>query len=364
MKFSIFFEIEVLPQHYSESQAIENCLGQIELADELGFDAAWAVEHHFTYEYSHSTSPEMFFAAASQRTSRIRLGPGVCLLPFHHPIHVAQRYAWLDVLSRGRLNMGVGRGVTQLEFQAFRPIFKDHHAESRGMFFEWIDIIREAWTHNTVEWNGKFIQFPECQPLPKPLQKPYPPMYAAAGSADSFVLYPKKGLNVLGQAAVKPLFMALDDAKVFHRNWREAGNPGTGEFCLLWGTYCAPTTERAVRDAEGPVMWYISRLQRFFGPRASEAETRRQLQQYDWWTDPTLDKLIRNDMVLAGDPARCIELIRKAEAGGVNHVLAQFQIGGLRHEQTVESMKLFAKEVMPAFKSTTAAAREDARALV
>lgn len=358
MKFSIFFEIEVLPQQYSESEAIENCLKQIELADQLGFDAAWAVEHHFTYEYSHSTAPEMFFAAAAQRTERIRLGPGVCLLPFHHPIHVAQRYAWLDILSKGRLNMGVGRGVTYLEYETFRPgVFKDHHLESREMFYEWIDIIREAWTNNTIEWKGKYISFPEIQPLPKPLQKPYPPMYAAAGSPDSFVLYPQKGLNVLGQAAVKPLFMALEDAKVFHKSWKEAGNdPEKGEFCLLWGAYCAPTVEQAVKDAEGPVMWYISRLQRFFGPRQTDTETRNKLRGYDWWTDPTMDKMLANDMVLGGDPDRCIQLIKKAEAGGVNHVLGQFQIGGLRHEQTVASMKLFAKEVMPAFKKTTAKA--------
>lgn len=358
MKFSIFFEIEVLPQLYSEQQMIENCLYQIELAEELGFDAAWAVEHHFTYEYSHSTAPEMFFAAAARRTKRIRLGPGVCLLPFHHPINIAQRYAWLDVLSNGRLNMGVGRGVTQAEFATFRPIFKDHHLESREMFFEWIEIIKEAWTNNTMEWNGKFISFPEIQPLPKPIQKPHPPLYAAAGSSDSFVLYPKKGLRVLGQAAVKPLFMALDDAKVYHKNWAEAGHkPEDGEFCLLWGAYCAPTTPRAVAEAEGPVMWYISRLQRFFGPRTSDTPARQQFRRYDWWTDPTMDKMLKNEMVLAGDPDRCIQLIKKAEAGGINHVLGQFQIGGLRHEQTVAAMKLFAKEVMPAFKKAPAAAR-------
>jgi len=354
MKFSIFFEIEVLPQHYTEQQQYENCLKQIELADELGFDAAWAVEHHFTYEYSHSTNPDLFFVAAAQRTKRIRLGPGVALLPMHHPIHLAQRYAMLDVLSNGRLNMGVGRGVTHLEFATFRPdTFKDHHLESREMFFEWIEIMKEAWTNNTIEWKGKYISFPEIQPLPKPIQKPHPPFYAASGSADSFVLYPQKGLRSLGQAAVKPLFMACEDAKTYHQNWKLAGHdPKDAEFGLLWGAHCAPTNKQALADAEGPVMWYISRLQRFFGPRSTDTTARAANRRYDWWTNPTIDKLLANDMVLAGDPDRCIELIKKAEAGGVNNILAQFQIGGLRHEQVMASMKLFAKEVMPAFKKS------------
>jgi alkanesulfonate monooxygenase SsuD/methylene tetrahydromethanopterin reductase-like flavin-dependent oxidoreductase (luciferase family) len=359
MKFSVFFEIEVLPELASEPQTIENCLYQIQLAEELGFDAAWAVEHHFTYEYSHSTAPEMFFAAAAQRTSRIRLGPGVALLPFHHPINVAQRYAWLDVLSKGRLNMGVGRGVTAAEFATFRPIFEDPQVGSRDMFFEWIEIMKKAWTEETMSWEGKYISFPEIHPLPKPVQRPHPPLNAAAGSPDSFVIYPQKGLRVLGQAAVTPLFMAMENARVYHENWKAGGHdPADGEFGLLWPAYCAATTEQAIDEASGPVMWYVSRLQRYFGPRgANAAAAAERLRRYDWWSDPSMEKLVKNEMVLAGDPDRCIELVEKAEAGGVNNVLAQFQVGGMTHEKTCAAMKLFAKEVMPAFSTTVSAAR-------
>lgn len=359
MKFSVFFEIEVLPHLYTEQEMIERCLQQIEIADDLGFDAAWAVEHHFTYEYSHSTSPEMFFAAAAQRSKQIRLGPAVCLLPLHHPVHLAQRWAWVDVLSGGRLNMGVGRGAIQKEFDTFRPgVFQNHHAESREMFFEWIEIMKRAWTQDSFEWKGKYIDLPEIHPLPKPIQKPHPPFYAAGGSPDSFVLYAQRGMRMLGQAAVKPLYMALHDAKTYHQSWTQAGlDAGEAEFALLWGTHCAPTTKQALEIATDPVMWYVSRLQRFFGPRNPKSGP-EQYQRYDWWTKPTMESLMRNDMVLAGDPEACIQQIKKAEQGGINHVMCQFQIGGLRHEQSVASMELFAREVMPEFKKQAAARKQ------
>jgi len=353
MKFSVFFEIEVLPHLYTEAEMIERCLQQMEIADDLGFDAAWTVEHHFTPEYSHSTSPEMFFAAASQRTKQIRMGAGVELLPLHHPIHLAQRWAWLDVLSGGRVNMGIGRGAMQNEFDLFRPgMFENHHLESRAMFFEWIEILKKAWTEDTFSFDGKFSSFEDAQPLPKPIQKPHPPFYAAGGSPDSFVLYAQKGMRMLGQAAVKPLFMAMEEARTYHQSWNAAGHdPKEAEFGLLWGTHCAATNEEALKTATDPVMWYVSRLQRFFGPRSVNKEKIAEFKGYDWWTDPSMDKLVANDMVLAGDPDHCTRLIQKAESAGINHILCQFQIGGLRHEQAVESMQLFAREVMPEFKA-------------
>jgi alkanesulfonate monooxygenase SsuD/methylene tetrahydromethanopterin reductase-like flavin-dependent oxidoreductase (luciferase family) len=214
--------------------------------------------------------------------------------------------------------------------------------------------MKEAWTRDTMQWKGKYIDLPEIQPLPKPIQKPHPPFYAAGGSPDSFVLYAKRGMRMLGQAAVKPLYMALHDARTYHQSWGEAGlDPAEAEFALLWGTHCAPTTQQALATATDPVMWYVSRLQRFFGPRKVKNEDQK-YKRYDWWTNPTMESLLGNDMVLAGDPEACIQRIKKAEAGGINHVMCQFQIGGLRHEQATASMELFAREVMPEFKKAPA----------
>ena len=179
MKFGIFYEHSVAKpwSRQSELRAYHQALEQIELADELGFDQVWEVEHHFLEEYSHSSAPEVFLAAAAARTKRIRIGQGisVCLPPMNHPVRIAERAAALDLISNGRLEFGTGRSATWTEVGAF-GIDPDN---TKDMWDEVIRAIPKMWTEEEFEWNGKYFKMPPRNILPKPIQDPHPPMWVA-----------------------------------------------------------------------------------------------------------------------------------------------------------------------------------------
>ena len=168
----------------SEFRTYHDALEQVELADKVGFDYLWEVEHHFLAEYSHSSAPEVFLAAASQRTKNIRIGHGVALLPspFNHPIRVAERAAALDIISNGRLELGTGRSITEQELGGFGI----DPADSRPMWEEAVQMIPKMWTQETFSWEGDHFVVPPRNVIPKPIQKPHPPMWMACTQPDSF----------------------------------------------------------------------------------------------------------------------------------------------------------------------------------
>src|SRR5215467_7866838 len=173
MKFGIFYELQ-LPRPWGpddERQLYQNALTQVELADQLGYDYAWEVEHHFLEEYSHSPQPEVFLAAASQRTKNIRLGHGIIQLPTNHPARVAEKVACLDLVSNGRVEFGMGEGASITELGLFDRQMEDKQAV-------WEDAVRcilPMFTHEGWEYDGPYFKFPLRNVLPKPVQKPHPP---------------------------------------------------------------------------------------------------------------------------------------------------------------------------------------------
>ena len=174
MKFGIFYEHQ-LPRPWnedSEYELLQNSLDQIELADRLGYDYAWEVEHHFLEEYSHSSAPEVFLGAASQRTQNIRLGHGIVQLTTNHPARVAERVSTLDLLSRGRVELGLGESATTTELHPFDVRFRDKRAV-------WEDAVRAClpmFWNDAWEYHGEHFDFPLRNVIPKPRQKPHPPL--------------------------------------------------------------------------------------------------------------------------------------------------------------------------------------------
>ncbi|RPI05258.1 MAG: LLM class flavin-dependent oxidoreductase, partial [Actinobacteria bacterium] len=172
MKFGIFYELQ-LPRPWeadSEYELVQNALDQIELADRLGFDYAWEVEHHFLEEYSHSSAPEVFLAAASQRTKNIRLGHGIVQLTTNHPARVAERVSTLDLVSRGRVEMGIGEASSVTELHPFDRRFRD----KRSVWEDAVRCVLPMFTEEGWEYHGEWFDFPLRNVVPKPLQKPYP----------------------------------------------------------------------------------------------------------------------------------------------------------------------------------------------
>ncbi len=355
MKFGVFFEMEV-GEHYSERDIWHNALTQSAYAEKLGFDSIYAVEHHFNPGYSHSPCPEIFFAALSQRTRTIRMGTGVQLLPIAHPVRVAERVAAIDILTDGRYDFGIGRGTYRPEFVAFdKPHSQGQTKDlNRELFFECLDIIKKCWTQDSFTHEGKFYQFKEpLRVVPKPVQKPHPPIYAAAGSPDSFAMYPAAGFHIMPTTAVASLDRVAAQLPVAYEAWKKAGNDkkiGPLQVNCLVPAYCAETRQRAHEEMKPYEMWYFAKLIEFFAPKPGETRILERPGS-DWWNRPSWDYILGERMVLCGDPHDCIEMLKEYEQAGITRVMAQFQVGGMPHTMVMESMRLFGEEVIPFFQS-------------
>src|SRR5437016_5362522 len=183
MRLSLFYQIQV-PKPWtaeSEAQRIYEAIEQIPFAEQQGFSALWFSEHHFRPVWSHNSAPDLTLAAVSQRTDRIRLGIGVVLAPIHHPLHVAQRMATLDILSRGRVDVGIGRTGYPYQLTPYGTDLKD----TRGMWQEFAEVLPRIWTEEEVSYTGRYYQIPSREVLPKPLQRPHPPLWSACGSDET-----------------------------------------------------------------------------------------------------------------------------------------------------------------------------------
>src|SRR6476661_2193966 len=198
MKFGIFYELQ-LPKPWeadAERQLVEDALAQVELADRLGIDYAWAVEHHFLEEYSHSSAPEVFLAAAAARTRRIRLGHGIRqVIPnYNHPARTAEALATLDLISEGRVDFGIGEGATRLELGGFGIKAK----EKRAMALEAAEQIANMLALEPYPgFEGKYFAMPCRNVLPKPVQKPHPPMWMACTNRDTIKIAAQNGVGAL-----------------------------------------------------------------------------------------------------------------------------------------------------------------------
>ena len=198
MRFGIFYEISV-PRPWgpeTERQVYANCIEQCVLADQLGFDHVWAVEHHFLEEYSHCPAPEIFLATVAAKTQQIRVGHGinVCVPEINHPIRIAERSAVLDLVSNGRLDVGTGRSATWTELGGFR-------ANPDLTKATWAEIVRalpKMWMQERYAHDGVCFSMPERAVIPKPYQKPHPPLWVAVTSPGTEIDAAEHGIGALG----------------------------------------------------------------------------------------------------------------------------------------------------------------------
>lgn len=366
MRFDMFYELAV-PEFagVSERDVYHHSLDEIALADQAGFDGVWLVEHHFFREYSHCPAPEVMFGAISQRTERMRIGHGVVLLPFKHPVFVAERIAALDILSDGRMDVGVGRGVSPLEYD----VFGGSMSESRARVDEGLEIVKRCWGDEPFSYEGEFWSFPEIDVVPKPVQRPHPRLWTAAVSPETFPMAAERGLGVLA-GPFKPLFMIAEDREKFVERCRELGrDPAELGFGMTIGVVVLDDHERARKIAAENIRWFYEQLLRLTAPvleRGGESyryyrEELGTLQALTGGT-PSLEALEAAGMVIAGSPEYAIERFRRLADGGLDHVLCALQAGGVPHADVMRSIELLGERVIPALSATTAPANGDARA--
>ena len=341
MRFGFFDQLPCADSQ-SESQRFHDILAQIELGDQLGFDTVWLGELHFGRQSSILASPLMVLAAAAQRTQRIRLGTAVTLLPLHSPVKIAEEAATADVLSGGRLEFGVGRGTAPIHYVGYNV----PQEESRERFEEALDVILKAWTTERLTYHGRYFQADNLAVVPKPLQKPHPPIRLAANSPDTFTIAGRLGLPIFASPLINPPDKLREYLAVHH----DALQSGVQQdVALMFSVHVSDSREQARRECEAS-------LKNFF--RAAGERLRplgeTTIKGYEAFQQvaaklerATYEKVER--MGVFGDPAYCVEQVQALRKEfGMDEFIGYFNQGGLvDHAVVKRSMELFAREVMP-----------------
>ena len=354
MKFGIFYELQ-LPRPWGpddERQLYQNALTQVELADRLGYDYAWDVEHHFLEEYSHSPQPEVFLAAASQRTKNIRLGHGIIQLPTNHPARVAEKVACLDLVSNGRVEFGMGEGASITELGPFDRQMEDKQAV-------WEDAVRcilPMFTHEGWQYDGPYFKFPLRNVVPKPVQKPHPPLWVACSQLETIELAGRCGIGALGfqflSAEMAHAWVHAYYNAYTKRQEKLADYQTNPNIAIVSYFMCAETDEEARRRAEG-VTFFQFALAYYSGSRNRERAAPGTVSLWDEylaWKRANPERTERALMGgLIGSPETIRRKLHRFAQSKVDSIILLNQAGRNRHEHICEGLELFAREVMPAF---------------
>ena len=349
MKFGIFYEHQ-LPRpwkEHSEYELLQNSLTQIELADKLGYDYAWEVEHHFLEEYSHSSAPEVFLGAASQRTTNIRLGHGVIQLPTNQPHRVAERVATLDLLSKGRVELGMGEGAGPAELHPFGTQVRS----KRDRWEEAVKAIIPMFTKESWEFHGEYHDFPARNVIPKPYQKPHPPLWVACSNIKTIGQAGEWGMGALGFTFVSPDAATAWVNKYYnnllHRPNRLTDYPVNPNIAMVSGFMCAETDEEAYEKASGWT-FFIFALS-YYGRKGVDAPGEGNLWEEfeEWRHSEKAQEAFKGALI--GSPATIREKLHQFQEAHVDQVILLNQAGKTSHEDICGSLKMFAEEVMPEF---------------
>ncbi|MCS6805838.1 MAG: LLM class flavin-dependent oxidoreductase [Acidobacteriota bacterium] len=354
MKFGLLYLTDYHPEiHGSADRLYEEMLAQIVYAEQLGFDSVWITEHHFTNYGGIFPSPSVFLAAVAQRTKRIRLGTGVVLVPLHNPIRLAEDYAMVDNLSDGRLEFGAGRAFLRYEYDNLNVSMD----ESSGRFSEGLEVIEQAWTQEAVNFEGRFFRVRDLPVLPKPKQKPRPPMWAAAQlTPASFEYIGKRGYHIMTVPYLAGIAGTKANLQTYRRALQESGrNPDEFEVSVTSIGLLAETNEQAKADVEPCIMRYIRTLTEAVaaGGEASQAEDYKHYRQHRSRLESlTFDQLFADEAQAFGDPEVCLTRVRALKHElGMTYFKLLVNFGGLSHHKVIRTLELFARYVMPHFSS-------------
>jgi alkanesulfonate monooxygenase SsuD/methylene tetrahydromethanopterin reductase-like flavin-dependent oxidoreductase (luciferase family) len=355
MRFGIFYEHQ-LPRPWvegAELRLFQEALDQVELADRLGIDFAWEVEHHFLEEYSHSSAPEVFLAACSQRTKRMRLGHGIVLMPpgYNHPARVAERIAALDLVSNGRVEFGTGESSSIMELGGYRV----SPEEKRAMWAESVEQCLNMMVMNPYPgFDGKYFSMPCRNIVPKPMQKPHPPVWVACSNRETIKLAARCGVGALTFAFVDPTEAKqwVDDYyRIFREECVPIGHAVNPNVAMVTGFSLHHDRAEAARRGEDGF--------RFFGYALAHHYIfgEHKPGRTDIWANfeksrPALPPAGANRGI--GTPDDLRQHLSAFEASGVDQVAFIQQGGRNKHEHICEALELFAREVMPEFKERDA----------
>ena len=351
LEFGLFFQLpqadgQDVPSRYRDT------IAQIVEADRLGFDLAWLAEMHFVREFSVLPSPLVVAAAAAAQTTRIRLGTGVALIPLVQPIRAAEDAATLDIISGGRLEYGIGRGSIAEHFNGFGvPI-----GERAARFDEAIEVILQAWSDEPVNFHGRFFDYDNVRVVPKPVQRPRPPIRLAANSDESFERAIAEGWPVFA-SPITAFHEDLDRRYAQYwegRTEREGKRPPAKEVGLALPVHVAETSEQARDEARASVASYMNVIAstglRTLVSRGGDPNNLPPLMQRN--RPANLERLLDEVCVIGSVKEVTEKLAALRDRYGVGHFLTWCNTGGLiPHDQVVRSMTLIMERVAPALRS-------------
>jgi alkanesulfonate monooxygenase SsuD/methylene tetrahydromethanopterin reductase-like flavin-dependent oxidoreductase (luciferase family) len=353
MRFGTYYFLQA-PPSVAHPDVVRHEIEQMTWTEELGFDSVWLTEHHFI-DYGLSLSPAVLAAAAAMRTRRVRIGLAAAILPFPDPVRLAEELAIVDILSEGRLDVGVGRGNRPVEFEGYRV----PQIENRERFEECLAIMLKAWTTERFAFAGRHFNIPEVRVIPKPLQRPHPPVYVVCTSPDTIEATAQRGapmLNSLLRGGVEQLVRSRD---TYVKACEKAGRSVAEIASLLgrWGVsrhvYVAPTDAQALAEAKDAEMWYQDSLRRFLIPEHIDRvhpllqpgfrAVEERFAKVSW------DELVA-ESVAFGSPDTVASRVEEFQRLGVGEMLCWMNFGGLPQDRVRRSMELFSREVMPRFR--------------
>jgi alkanesulfonate monooxygenase SsuD/methylene tetrahydromethanopterin reductase-like flavin-dependent oxidoreductase (luciferase family) len=367
VKFALFYEIPVARpwDARSEWRAYKNTLEQVQAADELGFHSFWTVEHHFLEEFSHCSNPEVLYGAVASTTKNLRIGYGVRLVPkpYNHPVRTAESVAVLDLLSDGRVEFGTGRSATRAELEGFGI----HPDETRSMWEVGLRSVVECWTSEVAEFHNEYWDLPPRRVIPKPLQRPHPPLWAATTSADGHEVMGRHGVGVCSFTVGLGPDELKERINLYKKGIAQCTEP-IGKYvndqCATFTmVHCAPTRNEALAQAAESFEWYVHESSHRVGTVAAWLH---EMKQQDLGTYQYLERTLEADeagtnrkridylfdvsAAVVGDPDDCIAHAKKYEEAGCDLLLCLLNPYKIPHEQVMQSIELLGKHVLPEFK--------------
>jgi alkanesulfonate monooxygenase SsuD/methylene tetrahydromethanopterin reductase-like flavin-dependent oxidoreductase (luciferase family) len=338
------------PEGQAPRQRYRDTIEQAVHAERLGFESVWPVEQHFNPRISVLSCPTLLLAAIAERTQTLRLGTGIVQLPLSHPLRIAEELATLDVLSAGRVELGVGRGGNPLQFAGFGA---SAH-ESRERLAEGLQLIQRAWTQDRCWFAGKYYDAKDISLAPRPIQWPHPPIRVAANSIDTAKWAGEEGYSILCATNINPLPKLRALLGAYHDARRAAGHPEArpDDITLLMPVHVAPSDDQARRELEPSVRNFsqlaAALMAKVAESSAHDAERTRLLHAVSHLSQLDV-ATVQDSMGAIGSPQTCRSRLQQIRSEfNPGRIICWFDFGGLvSHAQVVRSMQDFADSVMP-----------------
>ena len=351
MKFGLFKEFPSRDD-VTEEQIFQESFALVDAAEDMGVEQMWLAEYHFNPLRSVLSAPITVAGAIAARTKRMKIGLAVHVLPLRNPVIVAEEIATLDHISQGRLDFGIGRSTFPTTYDSYGIPY----SESRERFLECLEIILKGWTTERFSYEGQYYKFRDVCVVPKPFQKPHPPISVGATSAETFemvghmgypiLINPSRGFSLLGMAPY---------IQQYRQAWQEAGHQGQAEVGLRVPMYLAETADRAYSEPRESTMFQIRRLANVIGASGSHTgvsavslEDRNA--QANLLADMNYDDVLR-DKVIYGTPGEVVERIRQLEEElSLTQIIYEVNFGcRIPYEMQVNCLKLMMERVVPEF---------------